>query len=273
MRIIESKYAGTCETCGKAVEVGQRIRYQKGVPVTHETCDPLTYEEQREALRQRAESRAERFGGYAASAEANSERAFKAVHEIADNIPLGQPILVGHHSERHARRDAQRIEDGMRKGIDEADRAAGWKGRAAHNEKLAEGDERHSLRFIDQRIADTDAELRDLDRRIAGTCYTDGSVVPASGDYLAMLEGHRAEAVEKRAYWAGLLEKRGGVAYSSDTIKVGDAVNGGGWGWCKVERVNRLSVTIRYHWTETYSTTQTVRYAAITKHRSKDAPQ
>ncbi len=33
-------------------------------------------------------------------------------------IPPGQPILVGHHSERRTRRDAQRIENGMKTSSD-----------------------------------------------------------------------------------------------------------------------------------------------------------
>jgi hypothetical protein len=49
------------------------------------------------------------------------ERAAEAKHaaagRIADNIPLGQPILVGHHSEKRARRDADRIIDLTGQGI------------------------------------------------------------------------------------------------------------------------------------------------------------
>jgi len=36
-----------------------------------------------------------------------------------DGIPLGQPILVGHHSERRARRDAERIDNGIRRMVEE----------------------------------------------------------------------------------------------------------------------------------------------------------
>ena len=35
----------------------------------------------------------------------------------ADNIPLGQPILIAHHSESHARKDAERSENGMHKTV------------------------------------------------------------------------------------------------------------------------------------------------------------
>lgn len=36
---------------------------------------------------------------------------------ITENTPFGQPILIGHHSEKRARRDAQRIQDGMHRAV------------------------------------------------------------------------------------------------------------------------------------------------------------
>src|SRR5580698_7494424 len=69
------------------------------------------------SLVERAEERAERFEEYHDKRAEDAERAHAAVAQIADGIPLGQPILVGHHSERHARRDAERIENGMRKAV------------------------------------------------------------------------------------------------------------------------------------------------------------
>jgi hypothetical protein len=53
----------------------------------------------------------DRFSDYKESRIEDAQRAHDAVHRIADNIPFGQPILVGHHSERHARKDAERIEN------------------------------------------------------------------------------------------------------------------------------------------------------------------
>ena len=58
------------------------------------------------SLVERAQERAERFEEYSDKREAEAHRAKAAVDAIADGIPLGQPILVGHHSERRARRHA-----------------------------------------------------------------------------------------------------------------------------------------------------------------------
>ncbi|WP_142244254.1 DUF3560 domain-containing protein, partial [Klebsiella pneumoniae] len=47
----------------------------------------------------------------------------------ASAVPLGQPILVGHHSERRARRHAQKIESGMKRAVMLFERAEYWEQR------------------------------------------------------------------------------------------------------------------------------------------------
>lgn len=78
----------------------------------------------------RAEDRADRFDGYQERRADDAERARAGVAAIADNIPLGQPILVSHHSEKHARKDAERIENGMRKAVRMWETAQYWERRA-----------------------------------------------------------------------------------------------------------------------------------------------
>ena len=83
------------------------------------------------SLEERAAQRAERFSEYESHRARDAEQARKAVSAIADGIPFGQPILVGHHSERHARRDAERIENGMRKAVQMWETKEYWQRRAA----------------------------------------------------------------------------------------------------------------------------------------------
>ena len=81
-------------------------------------------DDRRAAYTDRRETRIDRLNERAEKKQAESEARFKRVDQIASNIPLGQPILVGHHSERHARRDQDRIHSGMRAGIDAGKEAA-----------------------------------------------------------------------------------------------------------------------------------------------------
>jgi hypothetical protein len=81
-------------------------------------------------LAERAEARAERFDTYSAHREQDAEAAARAVSQITDGIPLGQPILIGHHSQRRAERDAKKIENGTRKAAKMWETAAYWLERA-----------------------------------------------------------------------------------------------------------------------------------------------
>lgn len=78
----------------------------------------------RPTYRERRLARADRLEAWSEKRAARSTAAFDKAHAIADGIPLGQPILVGHHSEGRARRDAERIRAGMSAGIENQRKAA-----------------------------------------------------------------------------------------------------------------------------------------------------
>ena len=81
-------------------------------------------------LEERAEVRAERFTGYQEKRKHDSELAYNRVKEISSHIPMGQPILVGHHSEKRARREAKRIELGMHKACQMWESSKYWERKA-----------------------------------------------------------------------------------------------------------------------------------------------
>jgi hypothetical protein len=78
---------------------------------------PNDYEQRQEARRERLRDRANR-------ARAEADAAFGRADDIAHAIPMGQPILVGHHSEKRHRADLRRMDSGMRKGIAKSNEAA-----------------------------------------------------------------------------------------------------------------------------------------------------
>ena len=119
-------------------------------------------EDEDKSLTERAEERAERFEGYEENRTRDADQAHAAVAAIADNIPLGQPILIGHHSEKHARKDAERIENGMRRALKMWDTAKYWKSRAAGAIAHAKYKERPDVRH--RRIKTIEAEKRKRER-------------------------------------------------------------------------------------------------------------
>jgi protein-L-isoaspartate O-methyltransferase len=126
-------------------------------------CDEIDDEDT--SLVDRAEIRAERFDDYSEKREAEAERAHDYVSSIADNIPLGQPILVGHHSERRARRDAEKIENGMRRAIKLWDTSKYWTMRAKGALAHAKYKERSDVRA--RRIKGLEADRRKHERNKA----------------------------------------------------------------------------------------------------------
>lgn len=112
----------------------------------------------------RAEDRAERFEGYSESRTAESQQALATVAAIADHIPFGQPILVGHHSEGRARRDAERIRKGTERAVNAWKTAEYWTRRAAGAIRAAKYKERPDVRA--RRIKGLEAELRKMKKNL-----------------------------------------------------------------------------------------------------------
>jgi len=117
------------------------------------------------SLAARAEERAERFEDYSEKRAGDAEAARQRVEQITDGIPLGQPILVGHHSERRARKHAQQIENGMRKAVNLWRTSQYWQDRAAGALRLAKYKERPEVRA--RRIKGIEADRRKQERRTA----------------------------------------------------------------------------------------------------------
>jgi phospholipid N-methyltransferase len=117
------------------------------------------------SLVERAEHRAERFEEYQEKRREDAQAAHKTVKAISEHIPFGQPILVGHHSERRARKDAERIENNMRKAVKMWDTAQYWKQRAASAIRHAKYKERPDVRA--RRIKTIEADKRKQERIIA----------------------------------------------------------------------------------------------------------
>lgn len=119
-------------------------------------------EDDDKSLVDRAEERADRFEGYSERRLADAESERRKVEALADNIPLGQPILIGHHSQRRAERDRDRIESGMRKAVKMWDTSQYWTARAAGALAAAKYKERPDVRA--RRIRTIEADLRKRER-------------------------------------------------------------------------------------------------------------
>ncbi|GBK97870.1 hypothetical protein VH1709_contig00012-0022 [Vibrio harveyi] len=80
---------------------------------------------------ERIESKKERLEARAEKAQAQSNTRFETAHQLGHLLPFGQPILVGHHSERKHRRLIENIDNNMRKSIEAQDKANYLEAKAA----------------------------------------------------------------------------------------------------------------------------------------------
>jgi hypothetical protein len=121
-------------------------------------------EDDDKSLVERAEERADRFEEYAESRRADSAEAFDAGRRLADSIPFGQPILVGHHSEGRARRDAERIASATAASCRLWETASYWDRRAVA--ALASAKYKQQPQVRARRIKKLEAELRGFERQV-----------------------------------------------------------------------------------------------------------
>jgi len=87
---------------------------------------------------ERAANKAEKLEGYAANAEKRSDAYYQASKEGADFLSLGEPIKIGHHSERRHRKLIERNWLRMGKCVAESDKAKEYERRAEYWKEKAE---------------------------------------------------------------------------------------------------------------------------------------
>lgn len=107
----------------------------------------------REQLERKVELRRE----WAVKREANAAQRFSAARNATAGIPMGQPILIGHHSERSHRNVLARSDSHMRAGCESSDMAE-------HHASKAEGIERQLANTI---FSDDDNAIEELEAKIA----------------------------------------------------------------------------------------------------------
>lgn len=116
--------------------------------------------------RERLERKAQRRREWADKAESRSNAAYKTAHTMADAIPFGQPILVGHHSEKRDRRYRDRIHNKFASAFADADLAK-------HHDSKADGietqldrsifsDDANAIEALEQRIAQHEAKRESM---------------------------------------------------------------------------------------------------------------
>lgn len=117
----------------------------------------MTYDERQQQKAEHYQEKAERL-------RAQSESAYNASSRLAESIPFGQPILVGHHSEGRHRRDIDRIHNSMNKSIELSKQAesAEQKAQNALNPNFISSDDENAITKLKEKLATLEAKHIEL---------------------------------------------------------------------------------------------------------------
>jgi chromosome segregation ATPase len=111
--------------------------------------------------RERLEARIEKRAEWADKARARSDARFKTVRTMLDMMN-GNPIKVGHHSERGHRRDIARVDANISKGVAEGKLAELHTSKAGNLEAALErtifSDDANAIEALEAKIAELEAE-------------------------------------------------------------------------------------------------------------------
>ena len=112
--------------------------------------------------RDRREARADRLDGWADKREVRGEATLATARARADLIPFGQPILVGHYSERGDRNYRDKITNGYRRAFEDLNKAESMRSRADGIRSAAEraiySDDNNAIGALRARIELLEAE-------------------------------------------------------------------------------------------------------------------
>ena len=107
-------------------------------------------------FQERKENKIDRYNARARKATAEANQEFSNASKMGSVIPLGQPILVGHHSEGSHRRLLKKIDNAYRRGSEADERAAYYQGRAesAETNHAISGDDTEAVSRLNEKLAE-----------------------------------------------------------------------------------------------------------------------
>ncbi len=126
----------------------------------------------------RKQAKADRYRELAEKSRAEEETTLSRARELAEVIPLGQPILVGHHSEKKHRNHIDKVHNTYGKAFALGDKATYYEDKAdsTENNNAISGDDPEAIAKLKAKIAEiatnphksvnTAANIRRLKKRV-----------------------------------------------------------------------------------------------------------
>lgn len=158
---------------------------------------PFTESERKKQLKEKQLSKPTKYREWGEKRKVKAKQSYERATSISDMIPLGQPILVGHHSEKHHRSDIAKIERGMDKAVEHTKKAETFLARASSLERAAstiKGDAERER----QRKREKLDKVIEVGSRVNNVHYGIGTVMRVNKKtYTVQFDGGFKETVDK----------------------------------------------------------------------------
>lgn len=182
----------------------------------------------------RAAELAERHAGRAEAAEATAEALHARSDQLVEGIPFGQPVLVGHHSQRRHERTLEKSRNLLGKAFEAGSEAKALEARAQSSAAEAKGYDEPGR--VSRRIKSNGAELRRWQRSLAASSGADPEWTARAHAAIEELEDTIAR--DERVFAAS-----NAATYSRETVQAGDLVLIRGR-WYSVDKANPKTVAV-----------------------------
>ncbi len=205
---------------------------------------------------ERAEQKAERLDGYSDNAQKRGEEAYQRSKDLTEGIPFGQPILVGHHSEKRHRGAIKKAQAAATRSVRELDKVEYWKWRAKG--VLRHATARYGPTTVFNRIKKYKTEIRKWEKENRPGSDTDTwlkleNIAEEYERKKAVGIAYRQRLIDHRllqlVYWEAIYAEIGGVPADKFTLEKGGYVKRWGSWFGPIIRITRrqgkvISVTI-----------------------------
>ena len=178
----------------------------------------------------------ERYQELSQKAQTESNNAFNRSNALTENIPFGQPILIGHHSEGHHRAVLKRSDNLMRKSINETEKVEYYKNKVENilNPSFISSDNPEAVNLLKEKIKGLESntlKIKDLNSKFRKfknrkNALIEVSKLPDSNPdkkmFIAMLEQAKYYAMPPDrigAYYFDTTSKNAEIRRLKDRIK------------------------------------------------------
>jgi len=174
---------------------------EMGFVMTEAIGEKISFEEQVKRQQEKAEYRVENSEIRAEKAENRSNTLSERASDMLSVIPPGQPILIGHHSEKRDRNYREKISTTFRRAREESNKADYYREKAATAKYTAEGKKFTNPKYLMNRIKEGEKNLRYLNRYLEGRYSVNSPGVPISEERRKHYNERIAEEKEKLEFY------------------------------------------------------------------------